>query len=535
MKKLLCLALSGMLLAGSVPAYGAEEEKKETSHIFTAKVGTTEFCKDGVLQSLDVPIYLKDGYVMLPLRTFLTSVGERQMHWNAETKLAWIQLGGNIVAVHAEKNQIAVDGEPLSMVGRMEVKEGRIFVPLRNWKQLLCACGYEVTDADIRWDAKEKLATVEIREKKEPEQESIVTGEGADAEFSLPLSREYDEIEALGEGYFIAKKYEESLAGLGSESSSRSYDLIDATGKVLLHYDDPTIRQLKDIGNGFLELSYEDGKDSQIIDRKGKVQFTLAEDISIHSFSEGLARVWLGGKEGYVDETGSFVIPLQYELTNDFSEGLAAVRLEGNWGYIDKTGNFVVPPRYITANEFSEGLAAVKTEEGWGYLDKEGAMVIPPRYAWVGPFTDGKAFVTEAEGQRTWVIDTTGEKLKKITEGRKVCIFFDYPKGDMVFRPPFDDWGRGDDTTGSRYFDYQGEITEVEATRRRNMAEGLFRRFDLPTRAYYYFDTEGKQAISVGFDKAEPFRDGYAVVANEVTLENGMVDVEWGILRHPEK
>jgi len=51
---------------------------------------------------------------------------------------------------------------------------------------------------------------------------------------------------------------------------------------------------------------------------------------------------------------------------------------------------------------------------------------------------------------------------------------------------------------------------------------------------YGYVDENGVQIILPSFDKAEPFEDGYAIVANEVILENGEVDVEWGIIRHPE-
>ena len=70
MKKLVCMALSAALLAGSVPAYAADYITK-VPHTFTARVGTTEFTKDGAAQPLDVPIYIKDGYTMLPLRTFI--------------------------------------------------------------------------------------------------------------------------------------------------------------------------------------------------------------------------------------------------------------------------------------------------------------------------------------------------------------------------------------------------------------------------------------------------------------------------------
>ena len=83
MKKIFCMALSAALLAGSMPAYAADYITK-VPHTFTAKVGTTEFTKDGKAQPLDVPMYIKDGYVMLPLRTFMqAALGEKsQMAWD---------------------------------------------------------------------------------------------------------------------------------------------------------------------------------------------------------------------------------------------------------------------------------------------------------------------------------------------------------------------------------------------------------------------------------------------------------------------
>lgn len=86
MKKFVCMAMAAMMVAGTTPIYAAEWIKygrKETEHTFTAKVGTTEFKMDGATQPLDVPVYIKDGYVMLPLRTFMTAVEpDAEMVWH---------------------------------------------------------------------------------------------------------------------------------------------------------------------------------------------------------------------------------------------------------------------------------------------------------------------------------------------------------------------------------------------------------------------------------------------------------------------
>ena len=41
-----------------------------------------------------------------------------------------------------------------------------------------------------------------------------MTGEGRKASYTMPLSSEYDEIENIGDGYFIATKFPEA-AGIG--------------------------------------------------------------------------------------------------------------------------------------------------------------------------------------------------------------------------------------------------------------------------------------------------------------------------------
>ena len=141
MKKKVCLAMSLLMLAGTVPAQ-AETIGEAEQITFTAKVGTKELYRNQSRISLDAAIYIKDDYVMLPLRAFLTSIDNGTMHWEKETKLAWMMLRGNTVACDIEKNSITVNGEPIEVSGRMDIRDGRIFVPLRNWKNILNGGGY---------------------------------------------------------------------------------------------------------------------------------------------------------------------------------------------------------------------------------------------------------------------------------------------------------------------------------------------------------------------------------------------------------
>jgi len=44
------------------------------------------------------------------------------------------------------------------------------------------------------------------------------------------------------------------------------------------------------------------------------------------------------------DKTGKFVINPQFDNAASFSDGLARVEVGNKWGYIDKTGKFDQPP-----------------------------------------------------------------------------------------------------------------------------------------------------------------------------------------------
>ena len=67
-----------------------------------------------------------------------------------------------------------------------------------------------------------------------------------------------------------------------------------------------------------------------------------------------------GGKWGYLDVEGKWVIPAKYERAGVFRGGLAAVKEPGGkWGYVKPDGNWGLEPKFMRARSFSDGLAAV--------------------------------------------------------------------------------------------------------------------------------------------------------------------------------
>ena len=54
--------------------------------------------------------------------------------------------------------------------------------------------------------------------------------------------------------------------------------------------------------------------------------------------SEDLAVLEVNGLYGFIDKTGTEVIPLKYDKASNFLDGLAEVSLNGKWGFVDRTG-----------------------------------------------------------------------------------------------------------------------------------------------------------------------------------------------------
>ena len=149
----------------------------------------------------------------------------------------------------------------------------------------------------------------------------------------------------------------------------------------------------------------------------------------VSHFSEGLAAVMVGRKFGFIDETGAFVIKAQYSEAGDFSEGLARVKVGGEnirptgstltkgsdnkWQFIDKSGNIVFKIKADEVGDFSEGLASARIIKSkrylrCGYLDRQGQWVIAPQFELCEPFSHGTAKVIL--GQWHW-IDKQGKLL----------------------------------------------------------------------------------------------------------------------------
>lgn len=148
------------------------------------------------------------------------------------------------------------------------------------------------------------------------------------------------------------------------------------------------------------------------------------------NFADGLAAVLVGGRVGYIDPKGRFVINPQYDFGDEFYEGLALIGSGGNFGFTDTKGRVVIGLEFLAGGHFSDGLAPVKTGDGWGFIDRTGKMVVSPQFDSAYVFQNGlglvavsgkEAYVTTAG---TFVVDpfpgrssTPAHAVQEIWEG----------------------------------------------------------------------------------------------------------------------
>lgn len=155
------------------------------------------------------------------------------------------------------------------------------------------------------------------------------------------------------------------------------------------------------------------------INKQGEILFDKENFTIEHKFTDGLAKVSVNGKFGFIDKSGKFVINPQDKNIGSFQQGLATISDKSGvlqLGYVNKNGQVVIPQQFKQAGEFSEGLANVMFENGkYGYIDKTGKTVIEPQFDYAGTFYDERAVVSI--GTKNGYVDKIGKVVVPIQFG----------------------------------------------------------------------------------------------------------------------
>lgn len=102
----------------------------------------------------------------------------------------------------------------------------------------------------------------------------------------------------------------------------------------------------------------------------GNARFYLPRDFTPRAYTDGVFLLEKGGKFGYLDYTGRWIVKPELVSATPFSEGLAVVKnAEGKAGVIDTTGAFVIPCEFEEIT-FSGGTFTLYSEGRWVVLHK---------------------------------------------------------------------------------------------------------------------------------------------------------------------
>jgi hypothetical protein len=221
------------------------------------------------------------------------------------------------------------------------------------------------------------------------------------------LPCQFDHISGLGRVLLIKQDSAYSFYSMtGNEISKIKYDYVDLSEYAMM--DGMT--------HGMTEGMIKVGVKNKFgyVNANGKQITELKYDL-VYPFENGRAIVGVNNKFGFIDTAGKEVIPLMYDrienFGHDFNDSLVKVKLNYKWGCIDEKGKVVIAIAYDEMMPFYDGLSRVKYYGKYGYLNLNGKLVIPVIYDEAGMFSEGKSLV-ELNGEK-FIIDKKGERVAK--------------------------------------------------------------------------------------------------------------------------
>lgn len=230
--------------------------------------------------------------------------------------------------------------------------------------------------------------------------------------------------------FAFATAFREDLALVRlSGGGDGKWGYIDKKGKFVINatYKDATVFQ-----DG-LAWVVTDNDAPSVIDKDGKIKFTLKQAKEVKLFSEGLAgfsvqdtannETW-----GFVDKSGTSIVTPQFFNIGDYSESKCAVKnKEGKWGFIDKSGKIVINCQFDEVEKFNNGKAVVFIDNKAGVIDEKGKIIVNPQFK--SAQNDGNLFLISQEDKYSWcdidakfVINPQFDSAKPFNDSKLACI-----------------------------------------------------------------------------------------------------------------
>ena len=133
--------------------------------------------------------------------------------------------------------------------------------------------------------------------------------------------------------------------------------------------------------------------------------------------------------DAWVDKSGKLE-QNSASLPHRFYDGLARVSINGKFGYIDKNGKTVVAAQFLSADRFIDKRAWVTTfDKITKLIDTLGntVLILPPEYE-KGQFAEGKCICPNRNGSGCLIIDKLGKTILKSPK-----VFYGFHEGRSKF------------------------------------------------------------------------------------------------------
>ena len=164
---------------------------------------------------------------------------------------------------------------------------------------------------------------------------------------------------------------------------------VDKSGKIVIP---PTFDSADDFSDGLAVVGVYKGDKLLygFIDKTGDLVIA-PQYFSAGPFCSGIAVVGKAGKDksdsaayryGYINHKDTPVTQFDFENANPLVEGMGRIKIKGKYGFIDSSGKIVIAPQYVGAADFCGGLAKVEIPKSddwddweYAYIDKTGKVV----------------------------------------------------------------------------------------------------------------------------------------------------------------
>lgn len=196
------------------------------------------------------------------------------------------------------------------------------------------------------------------------------------------------------------KEIGDFIHGWARVNNFPDFNYIDKDGNYLIDYSNTEfgydfLTNADDFDfNGLAQVTVGDFFVRGFIDTKGNCPVEIKYYDLGHYAKNGLTYAYtFGGKYGFIDEKGNYVIEPQFDKAEDFDyDGYAKVNIgykedtvegvisEGKWGLIDERGNYLIEPIYNSIPYIKYGIAIIMSDTGVGFVNVEKNIIVEPTY-----------------------------------------------------------------------------------------------------------------------------------------------------------